>query len=72
MWYPLLADLKSKGLNSGLIACFLYNRAIKIPFLPLMIFYFSLKYVLILTVVMVFMSVIQALIINKFMKGGVN
>ena len=37
MWYPLLADLKSKGLSYGLIACFLYNRAIKVPLLPLMI-----------------------------------
>jgi len=40
MWYPFLADLKDKGLNYGLISCFLYNRAIKIPLLPLMVFYF--------------------------------
>src|SRR4030042_2382638 len=25
MWYPLLAELKHKGLSNGLIACFLYN-----------------------------------------------
>lgn len=68
MWYPLLADLKSKGLSYGLIACFLYNRAIKIPLLPLMIFYFSLQYVLILSFVMIFMSVVQGIIINKFME----
>ena len=68
MWYPLLADLKNKGLNYGLIACFLYNRAIKIPLLPLMIFYFSLKYVIILGIVMVFMSVIQGILINKLME----
>jgi len=68
MWYPLLADLKEKGLKYGLIACFLYNRAVKIPILPLMIFYFSLKYVIILTIVMVLMSVIQGIIIDKLMK----
>ena len=68
MWYPLLADLKSKGLSYGLIACFLYNRAIKIPLLPLMIFYFSLQYVLILSFVMIFMSVVQGIIINKIME----
>ena len=67
MWYPLLADLKSKGLNYGLISCFLYNRAIKIPLLPLMVFYFSLKYVIVLGVVMVIMSVVQGIIINKLM-----
>lgn len=68
MWYPLLADLKNKGLNYGLIACFLYNRAIKIPLLPLMIFYFSLKYVIVLGIVMIFVSVIQGIILNKLME----
>ena len=65
VWYPLLADLKNKGLSYGLIACFLYNRAIKIPMIPLMIFYFSLKYVVILCFVMIFMSVVQGIIIDK-------
>ncbi len=68
MWYPLLANLKEKGLSQGLIATFLYNRAIKLPFLPLMIFYFGVKYVLVLGLVMIFLSVIQGKIINKFME----
>jgi uncharacterized membrane protein YraQ (UPF0718 family) len=68
MWYPLLADLKGKGLSYGLVACFLYNRAIKIPLLPLMVLYFSFKYVLILALVMISMSVVQGLIINKLME----
>ena len=68
MWYPLLAELKSKGLSYGLIACFLYNRAIKIPLLPLMIFYFSLKYVIVLSLIMVFVSVVQGILINKLME----
>ena len=65
MWYPLLADLKDKGLSYGLIACFLYNRAIKIPLLPIAIFYFGWKYILVLSIVMVFASVIQGVLINK-------
>ena len=68
MWYPLLSDLKSKGLNLGFIACFLYNRAIKIALLPLMVFYFSLKYVIILSLVMVFVSVIQGILIDRILK----
>lgn len=68
MWYPLLADLRNKGLSHGLIACFLYNRAIKIPILPIAILYFSWQYILILGFVMIFMSVIQGLIINKLME----
>jgi len=68
MWYPLLADLKHKGLSYGLIACFLYNRAIKIPLLPLAIIYFSWQYIFILTFVMIFMSVVQGILINKLME----
>ena len=68
MWYPLLADLKNKGLNYGLIACFLYNRAIKIPLLPIAVFYFGWKYIIILSFVMIFVSVIQGILINKLME----
>ncbi len=68
MWYPLLAELKHKGLSNGLIACFLYNRAIKIPLLPLIILYFSWKYVIVLSFVMILMSVIQGILINKVME----
>lgn len=68
MWYPLLADLKHKGLGKSLIACFLYNRAIKLPLLPLIILYFGWQYVIVLTVVMITASVIQGLLIDKLME----
>src|SRR4030042_6776108 len=31
MWYPLLSDLKGKGMKDSFIAAFLYNRGVKIP-----------------------------------------
>lgn len=68
MWYPLLADLKKKGLKHGLIACFLYNRAIKIPLLPLAIIYFDWRYIFILTLVLVFFSIVQGVLIDKLME----
>lgn len=68
IWYPLLANLRSKGLDPGFIACFLYNRAIKLALLPLMILYFSLKYAIILSLTMVFVSVLQGIIINKIIE----
>ena len=67
MWYPLLADLKDKGLNYGLIACFLYNRAIKIPILPIALLYFSWRYILILSLVMILASIVQGIIINNLL-----
>ena len=68
MWYPLLADLKNKGLSYGFIACFLYNRAIKIPLLPLIILYFGWKFVIVLSFVMITASIIQGIIINNIME----
>ena len=68
MWYPLLADLKKKGLDSGFIACFLYNRSIKIAILPIAILYFGWKYVLILSVVMIFASVVQGLMLRRIIE----
>lgn len=67
MWYPLLADLRKKGVNNGFIAAFLYSRAIKIPLLPVIIFYFSLKYIIAITVVMIGFSVIQGITVNKIL-----
>lgn len=68
MWYPLLAGLRRKGLNYGLIACFLYNRAIKIPLLPLAIIYFSWQYIMILALVMMVVSIMQGILLNKLME----
>jgi len=67
MWYPLLAELKEKGIAYGYLATFLYNRAIKIPLLPIAIFYFGLKYIIVLTIVMIFISIIQGIIINRIL-----
>jgi hypothetical protein len=67
-WYPFLSNLKEKGVNDGLIAVFLYNRSIKIQFFPLLLSYFSLSYVLTLTLLMIFFSVIQGLGVNALMK----
>ncbi|MCF7795503.1 hypothetical protein K9M42_00200 [Patescibacteria group bacterium] len=68
IWYPLLKDLRTKGFSNGIIACFLYNRGIKLPFIPIAIYYFGLKYIVILTLLMIIFSIIQGLIINKTLK----
>lgn len=58
VWYQLIQDLRGKGMSSGMAAVFFYNRAIKIPLLPMMIFYFSLKFVVVLTLLMITASLI--------------
>lgn len=68
MWYPLLGDLKKKGMKESFIAVFLYNRAIKIPLLPMMIYYFGLPFVVILTFYMILFSVINGILVDKIIK----
>ena len=48
-WYPLIKDLREKGATDFLITIFLGNRAVKPFLLAIMISYFGLIYVLILT-----------------------
>lgn len=48
-WYPLLKELKARGVKTSLIAIFLNNRAVKPVLLPIMISYFGWVYVLIFT-----------------------
>jgi len=64
VWYPLLKDLRDHGMRSGLVAAFLYNRAIKIPLLPVMIYYFGAFFVFTLCIYMIIASVIEGRIIE--------
>lgn len=52
VWYPLLRELQEKGMRPGLTAVFLYNRAVKVPLLPVMIYYFGTAYVAVLMAAM--------------------
>jgi len=70
MWYPMLKQLRSKGVSYGFISAFLYNRAVKIPLLPMMVFYFGVKYVIVLTIVMIVVSVLQGMIFEKLERGN--
>jgi len=64
MWYPLLADLQKKGVKDGLLATFLYNRAIKLQYFPLLVIYFSWPFIVLMTILMILGSVVQGMFIN--------
>jgi len=64
MWYPLLADLQKKGVSDGLLATFLYNRGIKLQYLPLLVVYFSWPFIVLMTLFMIVGSVVQGVFIN--------
>lgn len=69
-WYPLLNDLREKGLDYGFIATFLYNRAVKLPLLPLFIYYFSPTFTGVLLGVMIVVSVLQGLLFVELERAG--
>ena len=64
----MLKDMREHGLKDGLIATFLYSRAVKLPLLPMMIAIFGIEYTIILNIYIIIFSVIQGKIIDKFIK----
>ena len=63
-WYPMLAELRSHGVRKGFIAAFLYNRAIKVPLLPVAFTYFEPIFILSLLVVMICASLAQGILLE--------
>ncbi len=70
LWYPLLAELRDKGLKNPLLVVFLYNRAVKIPLIPVLVHYFGLTYTLVLTGYMMAFSVINGVVVGSVMSRG--
>jgi len=68
MWYPLLSDLKEKGMRDSLIAAFIYNRAVKIPFIPVMVFYFGMEFTIILSLLMIGFSVGNGILVERIVR----
>lgn len=62
--YPLLGDLKQKGMKNSLLAVLLYNRNVKIPFLPAMIYYFGLAFTVIISLYIVLFSFLNGLLVG--------
>ena len=66
--FPLLGELKKQGVKNSLLAVFLYNRNVKIPFLPVMIYYFGFSFTVILSLYIIIFSVLNGKIIKFLMK----
>jgi len=64
-WYPLLGELKQKGMSGALIATFLYSRALKLPLLPMMVHYFGVRYTVALSVCIILFSVLSGLLMGR-------
>ncbi len=65
-WYSFLAELRRSGMRPGLAAVFLYARAIKLPMLPMFLYYFGSVYVGVLTAYMVLASLAAGWLTERF------
>ncbi len=68
MWYPLMEDLKNKGVKDRFLSTFLFNRGIKLQWLPILLAYFGLLYSIVLLIVMAVLSIPQGLITEKLVS----
>ncbi|WP_455212372.1 hypothetical protein [Kaarinaea lacus] len=64
-WYIMLRDLRQQGMTSSLAAVFLYSRAVKLPLLPLLIYYFGFHYTVVLSVYLIGFSLINGIIMGR-------
>jgi len=65
VWYPILSELRNQGARDGLIVAFFYARAIKLPWLPVMIGYFGITFTLLLSLYILLGAWIQGVIADK-------
>ncbi len=68
-WYPMLADLRDRGMKDSLMAAFLYSRAVKIPLIPVLVYYFGWTFTVVLVIYMIGSSIISGMIVG--FRGGV-
>ena len=68
MWYPLLNEMQKHGVKNEFITIFLYNRAVKPALLPMMILYFGFVYTVVLTFVMIVVSIINGVTVQRILE----
>ncbi len=70
VWYPMLSDLRRHGVKDGLIVTFFYARAIKLPWLPMMVAYFGTGFTIALTFYILLGAVLQGLIADRLLPSA--
>jgi len=57
--YPMLGELRRHGARNALLATILYNRNVKIHFIPAMIYYFGIRYTVVLSLYILLFSILN-------------
>jgi len=64
VFFPMLGEMKKHGMKNSLIAVFLYNRNVKIPYLHVSIYYFGLPFTLIVSLYIIIFSILNGIIVS--------
>ena len=67
-WYGMMQDMRSHGLKDGLIATFMYARAVKLPLLPFMVDLFGMLFTIVMTLYILIAAVLQGKVIDALEK----
>lgn len=65
IWYPILSQMRNEGAREGLVVAFFYARAIKLPWIPVMIAYFGLTFTILLSAYILLGAFLQGVIADK-------
>ncbi len=68
VWYPMLQTFRERGAKEGLIVAFIYARAIKLPWVPLMVAYFGWAFTIVYTFWVIVGAWLQGVIAQRFLK----
>ena len=68
VWYGMLEEMREHGLKDGLIATFLYARAVKLPLLPFMIGLFGVTFTIVINLYILLFAVLQGKIIDNILR----
>lgn len=69
VWYPMLSDLRRHGVRDGLIVAFFYARAIKLPWIPMMVSYFGMGFTIALTFYILLGALLQGIIADRLLSS---
>ncbi len=65
VWYSMLADFQEKGMRIAFSGVFLYMRSVKLPFIPLMIYYFGGAFTAVVTFYLIVFSILAGICCEK-------
>ncbi len=66
--FPYLKELKAQGMQNSLIAVFLNNRNVQPAFVPVMIYYFGIRFAVVFSVLALAYALLSGVLVGHLVK----